>query len=34
MLNSILARSAATEKEVRQLRNMFFKLAVLDSDME
>jgi TrmH family RNA methyltransferase len=34
MLNSLLARSAATEKEVRQLRNMFFKLAVLDSDLE
>ncbi|OHD78194.1 MAG: hypothetical protein A3J97_02060 [Spirochaetes bacterium RIFOXYC1_FULL_54_7] len=34
MLKSILARSSATEKEVRQLRNMFFKLAVLDSDME
>jgi TrmH family RNA methyltransferase len=34
MLNSILARSAATEQEVRQFRNMFFKLAVLDSDME
>jgi TrmH family RNA methyltransferase len=34
MLNSLLARSAATEKDVRQLRNMFFKLAVLDSDME
>jgi TrmH family RNA methyltransferase len=34
MLNSVLARSSATEKEVRQLRNMFFKLAVLDSKME
>ncbi|MFH2114296.1 MAG: RNA methyltransferase [Spirochaetota bacterium] len=34
LLNSVLARSAATEKEVRQLRNMFFKLAVLDSDLE
>ncbi len=34
MLKSVLARSAATEKEVRQLRNMFFKLAVLDSDRE
>jgi len=34
MLNSILARSGATEQEVRQFRNMFFKLAVLDSDRE
>jgi TrmH family RNA methyltransferase len=34
MLNSMLARSAATEQEVRLFRNMFFKLAVLDSDME
>lgn len=34
MLNSVLARSAATEREVRQFRNMFFKLAVLDSDLE
>ena len=34
MLNSILARSAATEQEVRLFKNMFFKLAVLDSGME
>jgi TrmH family RNA methyltransferase len=34
MLRSLLARASATEKEVRQLRNMFFKLAILDSDRE
>lgn len=34
MLRNILARSAATEKEIRQFRNMFFKLAVLDSKLE
>lgn len=34
LLNSILARSGATEQEVRLFRNMFFKLAVLDSGRE